>query len=111
MLTEWVQIAIMLLIPIFGVLGMWLNYSLSFLRRELIDTCIDLIRENITGLDSITDNNREEITRIKRELDYREEIYSLKLRNINERISYMESYLERTNGFRRRIAPQNQEPE
>ena len=99
-ITAWLEIIIIALAMVIVPFIVWLFHQL---RKSLLAHVNLVINEHYTSLESLIDKNRTDIYNLKLRLKHRAEIASIKYNALTDKIEEIELYLEKSNGYRRRV--------
>lgn len=98
-MLQWAEVMV-------GVVGILVVPTLIFfvknIRQSLIHQILMIVNEHYTSLENLIDHNREKINNLDTKFTHKAEITSLKYNEILGKLTDIETYLEKTNGYRRR---------
>ena len=78
---------------------MWL---LKVSKDSVMSQVILILNEHYSSLENLIDHNKERMDKLEVRLKHRAEIASIKYNEILHQLNDVQSYLENTNGYRRR---------
>lgn len=97
--VAWLEIIIIAFAMLIAPFTMWL---LKVSKDSVMSQVILILNEHYSSLENLIDHNKERMDKLEVRLKHRAEIASIKYNEILHQLNDVQSYLENTNGYRRR---------
>jgi ubiquinone biosynthesis protein Coq4 len=78
------------------------QYFVHQQKKEITNEIVTMLTEHYMSLESLIDNNKDNINRLHDDLKHRTELSKIKSGILNARIKDIEIYLKKANGFQTR---------
>ena len=99
MTVAWLEIIIIAIGMLVAPFTMW---ALKGVRESILNQVILILNEHYSSLENLIDHNKDRMDKLETRLKHRAEIASIKYNEILHQLNDVQSYLENTNGYRRR---------